>query len=67
MAACKVKLQRSRHGVDAVLVRTHSGASLNYLALGHKPGLAKVRSAKKQLMRGCAELVKAHKKHTRRR
>jgi hypothetical protein len=65
--ACKVKFMRGRHGVDAVLVHKRGGFSINYLTLGHRPTLANMRSAKKSLMRGCAELVKLHSRQTRRR
>jgi hypothetical protein len=65
--ACTVKFVRGRLGVDAVLIRKGVGASLNYIPLGYQPKLATMRWAKKKLMKGCAELVRSHKRVEARR
>lgn len=59
---CRVVFRRDTHGPAAILM--YKGNALNVMNYprGYRLSVAEARKAKAQLMRGCAELMKAWKR-----
>jgi hypothetical protein len=59
-STCRVVFEKDRFGTSAILL--WRGRSLNVQGLGKKPTAKQKASARKRLMKGCAELQRDHRK-----